>query len=160
MSIVQVSGFSVHDLKGNPNMTLSHYNEHPDQALMILTLDAAIERLREYMKAYLEQRNIGAGKTANLMHPIVRRWAHPVYQGYVSKTFNEDNLRDFIRTKRASNLIEPARLLVHSFIWISELDYRRDWGPFDPIEGIGSYNGNGSPGATQIAPASTQNLSG
>ncbi len=137
-------------------MTLRFYAEHPDQALNALTLDEAIERLRNYTKAYLSNRNIGAGRAANLMHPIVKRWAHPLYQSYVSKSFSEINLRDFIRATRTSNLIEPARLLVHAFIWVSDEEYRRDWGMFDPMSDESTPP---TPPTLPAAPGAYQNLS-
>ncbi|MEM1194399.1 MAG: hypothetical protein AAGH42_13525 [Pseudomonadota bacterium] len=136
-------------------MPLQRLTEHPDQAMMKLTLKPNTQRLRTHTLFHIEERMMGLGQIVDMMHPIVKCWAHEAYQARVSKTFNAHNLYDFTRPTRISNLVMPARLLVHCYIWISELDYRDAWGPFEPID-----NGPvGSPGSGNAAPGVPQGTS-
>lgn len=132
-------------------MTLCFLREDPFQAKLKITEKSRITKLRTNMREHLEDYRLsGLGETVDMMHPIVQRWAHPIYQDHVSKTFSADNLRDFVRYERTSNLVMPARLLVHAFIWITTPGYRDTWGPFDPM----NTDGNGPPASSPSAPGS------
>lgn len=135
-------------------MTFTFYTEHPDPALHKIMIPENIIILRTAMRSYLDERCIGAQKASDLIHKTVQRWAHPVYQAYVSKTLGAENLRDFMRPRGASNLIEPARLLVHVFIWITSLEYRDHWGEFIPLP----IEGDGCPCSLPGAPAMHQDF--
>jgi len=131
-------------------MTLQRLTEHPDAAIMKILSETAIETLRNHTKEHLDGLNAGIGQVVDLMHPIVRRWAHECYQDHISKSFSADNMRDFVGRKRKSNLVIPARLFVHCYIWITTPAYRNTWGPFDPMDD--DPTGAVLPGNSPISP--------
>ncbi|MEO1151829.1 MAG: hypothetical protein AAFW83_12710 [Pseudomonadota bacterium] len=129
---------------------LREYFEQPHQAILKLLTKPAIQTLRDHTGEHLNGPNAGIGQVVDLMHPIVRRWAHECYQDHISKSFSADNMRDFVGRKRKSNLVIPARLFVHCYIWITTPAYRNAWGPFDPMDD--DPTGAVPPGNSPISP--------